>query len=503
MSRNNSEPRLPSKKGKAIHYGTLEELERKRLRTEASSLKPSCSSTTSTKKLVDLEDSRVNSQQTRVLEELERKRKARQIAVAVDDAEVRAHLRSLDEPMCLFGEGPADRRERLRQILARKGEDAIKPKNVLEEEVQDKSEGDKTWYHEGSESLRLSRLFIADFSLIRANKRLIQARQDKDVLETVKQARKNDSHNKLRNFGISCSQVDVRPISFASFSPENSFIATSSWSGLCKLWSLPDLNQVNTFRGHNTQASCIVFHPKSSQEKDSLNLASSGNDGSVLLWSLTSSDPIASLEKHSARVSRIAFHPSGRFLATACHDKSWRLFDVETKEELLYQEGHSREVFDIAFQSDGSLAASGGLDSFGRVWDLRTGRCIMFLEGHLKGILSIAFSPNGYQLVSGSEDHSVKVWNMRMRKLEYTIPAHNNLVSKVMFDKDSGSFIVSSSYDNTVKMWSHPGWTPIHTLEGHDNKIMGMDMTADASYVVTASYDRTFKLWTQDGLAFL
>ena len=92
---------------------------------------------------------------------------------------------------------------------------------------------------------------------------------------------------------------------------------------------------------------------------------------------------------------------------------------------------------------------------------------------------------------------------MRQRKLEYTIPAHNNLVSNVMFDKEKGSFIASCSYDNTVKLWSHPGWTPIHTLKGHDNKIMGMDITNDSKFVVTASYDRTFKLWTQDGLSFL
>ena len=140
------------------------------------------------------------------------------------------------------------------------------------------------------------------------------------------------------------------------------------------------------------------------------------------------------------------------------------------------------------------------MDAFGRVWDLRTGRCIMFMEGHLKTISSIAISPNGYQVVTGSADHSIKVWNLRTRSCEYTIPAHNNIVSKVMFEKHSGAFLVSSSYDNSVKTWAHPSWTPIQTLQGHDNKVMCVDSTPDSSCFVTASFDRTFKIWTPQSI---
>lgn len=34
------------------------------------------------------------------------------------DADIKAKLRELGEPICLFGEGPADRRERLRLLIA-------------------------------------------------------------------------------------------------------------------------------------------------------------------------------------------------------------------------------------------------------------------------------------------------------------------------------------------------------------------------------------------------
>lgn len=55
---------------------------------------------------------RVSEKQQEVLAEFERRRRARQITVSTDDAEVKAGLRALGEAITLFGEGPADRRER-------------------------------------------------------------------------------------------------------------------------------------------------------------------------------------------------------------------------------------------------------------------------------------------------------------------------------------------------------------------------------------------------------
>lgn len=54
-----------------------------------------------------------------LLEEFERRRKARLINVSTDDIEVKKNLRQLNEAICLFGEGPAERRKRLKELLAR------------------------------------------------------------------------------------------------------------------------------------------------------------------------------------------------------------------------------------------------------------------------------------------------------------------------------------------------------------------------------------------------
>ncbi|KAF5917682.1 hypothetical protein HPG69_013518 [Diceros bicornis minor] len=449
-----------------IYYGSLEEKERERLAKGESGilgkegLKAGIEAgniNITSGEVFEIEE-HISERQAEVLAEFERRKRARQINVSTDDSEVKACLRALGEPITLFGEGPAERRERLRNILSVVGTDALKKtKKDDEKSKKSKEEYQQTWYHEGPNSLKVARLWIANYSLPRAMKRLEEARLHKEIPETTRTSQMQELHKSLRSLNNFCSQIgDDRPISYCHFSPNSKMLATACWSGLCKLWSVPDCNLLHTLRGHNTNVGAIVFHPKStvSLDQKDVNLASCAADGSVKLWSLDSDEPVADIEGHTVRVARVMWHPSGRFLGT-----TW------------------------------------GLDAFGRVWDLRTGRCIMFLEGHLKEIYGINFSPNGYHIATGSGDNTCKVWDLRQRRCVYTIPAHQNLVTGVKFEPIHGNFLLTGAYDNTAKIWTHPGWSPLKTLAGHEGKVMGLDISSDGQLIATCSYDRTFKLW--------
>ncbi|KAG6797243.1 U4/U6 small nuclear ribonucleoprotein Prp4 [Apis cerana] len=515
------------KKQKTVHYGSLEEAERARLAAVAESSEEEKDTTTLgdnvntvatlanihiSNEYMELEDEMSKDRQA-LLEEFERRKKARQINVSTDDSEVKRNLRQLGEPICLFGEGPADRRTRLRELLANLGEDAIKKKHEEEEKPSHPIERDTetTWYHEGPESLQIARSWIATYSLPRAKARLDKARQDLELPTATRTARRQELLKKLQALTIYCSQIgDTRPISFCQFSPNSKVLATASWSGLCKLWSVPDCTLLRTLKGHTCNVGCIVFHPKATITEEVVGeragqtcvLASCASDGTVKLWSGGfGEEPLAEVEGHEPhRVSRLAFHPSGRFLGTCCYDASWRLWDLEQQAEVLHQEGHARAVHCISFQGDGSVSATGGHDSFGRVWDLRTGRCIMFMEGHLKSIFGIDFSPNGFHIATASEDNTCKIWDLRKRSCVYTIPAHTNLLSDVKYQRIEGQYLVTASYDNTAKIWSNKTWQPLKTLPGHDGKVMSVDISPDHRFIGTSSYDRTFKLWAPENM---
>lgn len=344
-------------------------------------------------------------------------------------------------------------------------------------------------------------MFIVNYSVPRARARLKKEKADLEASDANKKARRQELQTKLRSFTLIGSQnADLRPISYCSFSPNGELLATSSWSGFSKVWDVADCSQRLSHRGHSAYIDCVEWHPGAtiSADPSTVNLVSSSRDGQVFFWNLKSSDPISELPKLEGRVSRVKFHPSGRFIGSCVHDNSWRLWDLQMGEEVLFQEGHSKAVYCIGFQKDGALCASGGMDAFGRVWDLRTGRCVMFLSGHNGPILSLDWSPNSYHLATGSEDNTARIWDLRDRRCVYTIPAHTSILSGVCYDPDSGKYLVTCSYDGSVKLWCHGSFQLLKSLDGHGQKVMGVDINPNGNLITTCSFDRTFKLWGPD-----
>ncbi|CAG8489645.1 3655_t:CDS:10 [Paraglomus occultum] len=519
-----------------IHFGSLEETERQRtksLNAEESSGVSFEDLTENTEYELPESLRKVRDDHQAILDEFERKKRARTLAVPTDDGRVRARLKELGEPQCLFGEGPGDRRDRLRYLLSKmEGTEVIQDdESSLSESEEEKEE---EFYTLGTQELLEARRWIARYSLPRARDRLKYQRIDYEVpLPQLKSSYANFS-----------SQIgDDRPTSQCVFSPNNQIVATGSWSGLCRLWKVPSCEAIISFRGayknlrivftirsafgrnefycHTDRVGGIAWNPESTLSLSSsvVNLASGGADSFIYLWSLDKDTPIGALQGHIARIAKIDFHPSGRFIASASFDATWRLWDVETTAELLLQEGHSREVYAIKFQNDGALVATGGLDAIGRVWDLRTGRSAMVLEGHVKDILGVDFSPNGYQVATGSADNSVRIWDIRTLRCVYVIPAHKSLCSDVKFfhasslsqslpssnnngvrPSLSGLYLVTGGYDGLVNIWSADDWQLLKSLAGHDGKVMAVDISGDNKFIVSSGFDRTFKLWANENI---
>ena len=155
-----------------IYYGSLEEKEREHLAKGESGLLgkkglEAGNINITSGEVFEIEE-HISERQAKVLAEFERRKQARQINVSTDDSEVKACLRALGEPITLFGEGPAERRKRLRNILSVVSTNALKKtKKDDEKSKKFKEEYQQTWYHEGPNSLKVARLWIANYSLPR------------------------------------------------------------------------------------------------------------------------------------------------------------------------------------------------------------------------------------------------------------------------------------------------------------------------------------------------
>lgn len=472
-----------------------------------------------------------------IISQMERKKKAAAIIVPTDDGRVRARLRELGEPITLFGEGPADRRDRLRELLYHIQEGThAEGSQMGDTDMRDTTgspEGDdedEEFYTPGEPELLEARRWMAGYSLPRAKERIARQKAEANIPLQKHIKHRRAIKERLSGYQVLGSQLaGERAVSIARFSPDSTTIAAGSWSGSIKLLSVPNMEDAGLLRGHTDRVGGLSWNPQAtlSLSPSSANLASGGGEGSIHLWSLESDLPIATLSGHSARVARVEHHPSGNYLASASFDTTWRLWDLTTQKELLLQEGHSREVYSVAFQSDGALIASGGLDSIGRVWDLRTGRTIMVLDGHIREITGLAWSPDGYRVVSSSGDAAVKVWDVRMVRCTATIGAHKGLVSDVRFFsgkpvaaekpdefgqdgmqvdaaadamRTEGTYFVTSGFDGNVNIFSSDDWALVKNLSAHSGNVMSVDVSSDDRFIVSSGQDRTCKLWAREDL---
>lgn len=465
-----------------------------------------------------------------LLSQFDRKRLAARIAVPTNNETIKAMLRERGVPITLFSENnPADRRERLRQILtdetqqqsnAAGGEGVDVDMDDAPDDEDD--EQDEEYYTRGDDDLLQARIEVAKYSLPRAKRRVYFQREESKIPLRTHVKHRKQIKEKLQEFELQSSQVGgQRYLSAVRLAPHGQLCATGDWGGSMKIVSTPDLEVKKTLRGHSNKIGGIDWFPGPiPQGSDTVQLASSSADGAVHLWSLERDTPMSSLaQPGGTKVNKIGFHPAGQHLATACDDTTWRLYDLTTGSEILCQEGHSRAVMTVSFQSEGALVATAGMDSIGRVWDLRSGRTIMLCEGHIQPITSSSWI-DGHRILTGSLDGFAKVWDVRKVQQGGNLAGNTSGVTDLRVfrglddpvegeppgkdekgaqtPKKSATFFASCGFDRKINVYSMDDFSLISSLASHTAPVSSVDISRDGRWIVSGSHDRTIKLWARN-----
>mmetsp|Transcript_2696 Transcript_2696/g.7918 ORF Transcript_2696/g.7918 Transcript_2696/m.7918 type:complete len:586 (-) Transcript_2696:167-1924(-) len=366
-------------------------------------------------------------------------------------------------------------------------------------------------------------------------------------------------YKSVRNMCLEGSQfADARPLSAICTSPpapgyamdsrgdRPALIATGGWSGAVRIWDgslgSTTLDPLATkTQGHEDRIMGIAMAPFlggiESKEYEPI-VATASIDLTGKLWKVRRNDcvpmpmeeddeggngtankkksneevpepyvieELATLRGHAARLGRVAFHPSGRYVATTSFDHTWRLWDVETGgTQLLLQDGMWKECYGIGMHPDGSLCATTDFGGTIQCWDLRTGKSACHFTGaHARRVLCSEFAPNGFHMATAGDDGTLKVWDLRRRGTVASVPAHSRLITQIRFAHDvpgqNGEFVTTSSFDGTVKVWSTRDWRMLSMLQGHEGKVMGVDVIsgAEGTALVSSGFDKTLKLWKE------
>jgi len=104
----------------------------------------------------------------------------------------------------------------------------------------------------------------------------------------------------------------------AAFIPDGSWILTSSFDRVVRLWDTASGRSLYELRGPTKLYSAAL-------SPDQKFIATAGEDGVVYFWDVATRQIVAEIPGHTATVNSIAFSPDGKFVATASDDATARI----------------------------------------------------------------------------------------------------------------------------------------------------------------------------------
>ncbi|EJD44391.1 WD40 repeat-like protein [Auricularia subglabra TFB-10046 SS5] len=151
-----------------------------------------------------------------------------------------------------------------------------------------------------------------------------------------------------------------------TFSPDGTFIGSSSKDRTIRLWDTASRACVATFDGD--VAASIRFSP------DGVRFAAWSGFGPVRIWNISSrkiETQIHCDDYDMSPCADLAFSPSGKYLATRTEDGTVYIWDTLTWRPVgLPRTGHARRMFFVAFSPDGRTLVAGSEHESICIWDL-------------------------------------------------------------------------------------------------------------------------------------
>ncbi|MDF1760711.1 MAG: WD40 repeat domain-containing protein [Coxiellaceae bacterium] len=175
-------------------------------------------------------------------------------------------------------------------------------------------------------------------------------------------------------------------------------------------------------------------------------LVTSSSDYSARMWSVPDMQLIALFTGHNDDVEAVAFHPTKSLLATSSRDHCVRIFDF-TGHCLHTLRGHQRDVLSVVWLNESQLVSSSD-DGTIKTWDIHTGaQCN---EVNLNGVETdtISISTMG-TIYCGNDDGEIIIIQGNNKT---AIPAHKSGIKRLCYS-EAHQQLISLSYDGTLALW--------------------------------------------------
>uniref|UniRef100_A0A3Q1AXC3 Apoptotic protease-activating factor 1 n=1 Tax=Amphiprion ocellaris TaxID=80972 RepID=A0A3Q1AXC3_AMPOC len=257
-----------------------------------------------------------------------------------------------------------------------------------------------------------------------------------------------------------------------------------------KLWNLNKPSSQNTMFGHFAPVSHCCFSPDDSY------LSTSSNDGTIKLFQVSSANEwktinvrdLVAENDEEVLVKCSTWTGDGKLVICAVRN-AVLVFDVETSEMLL--EIRTSRLSTVQYCDacpTTNLLAIAFSNYTLELWDLEANKKMADCSGHLSWVQRVQFSPDGSQLLSCSDDQTVRLWETNKVHTSSAICLKRD--SNVLFN---GEEIVVSAADNCNRLQVRDGRTGsvLFQSEEKSSRIRCTCMCRQPSAVVLGQEDGT------------
>ncbi|TAI67704.1 c-type cytochrome [Bradyrhizobium sp. Leo170] len=190
------------------------------------------------------------------------------------------------------------------------------------------------------------------------------------------------------------------PIVAIAVSPDVSTIASASWDGTVRLWSLSD-GTSRVLEGHSQNVNGVAFTP------NGRSVVSVGYDMTARIWRLT--DGTSEIATSPAPLNAIAIAPDGE-IVTGAADGRLRMMTSDGKESGDVA-ASGTPIVALAISGDGTLIAAAGVRGTVSIVDRKARSTLRKLVGPNLAVWSVAFLSDGATLLTGGADGKIRRWN--------------------------------------------------------------------------------------------
>ncbi|XP_059660199.1 WD repeat-containing protein WDS homolog isoform X2 [Cornus florida] len=247
-----------------------------------------------------------------------------------------------------------------------------------------------------------------------------------------------------------------KPVSFVSWSPDDSMLLTCGNAEVLKLWDVETGTCKHTFGEHTfgdqgfMVSSCAWF-PDSKR----LVCGSSDPEKGIYMWDCEGNEIKAWRGMRMPKVLDLAVTPDGENLISIFSEKEIRILNVGTNAERVISEEHP--ITSLSVSGDSKVFIVNLNSQEIHMWDV-AGKWEKPLkyEGHKqhKYVIRSCFGGlNSSFIVSGSENSQVYIWNRRSSNPIEVLSGHLKTVNCVSWNPRKPQMLASASDDETIRIW--------------------------------------------------